>query len=398
MENKQSNFNLFISSLSAGFIAVVIAFTSSVALIYQLVLHLGGDLTLLASWLLVLGISMGILTILLSYLYKTPILIAWSTPGAALLLSSNQGFSLNEAIAGFIISAILLTITPLLLPINKLFKWLPQQLCSAMLAGILLSFALKLFAQVNDYPTLILSMFVCYLVVKQVASQWAMLVVLAVSVLLAWQLQLIELKAITWQFAGIEYIQPEFSWAVVTGISLPLCLITMAAQNLPGIAILNSFSYQPPIKPILTSTGLTNLISAPFGGYSLNLAAITAAICMTEEVSPAPEKRFWAAIFAGMFYIIMGIFSGYLMQGLAMLPEALIIALAGIALLTTITFSLQQSINSQDKVINEAAVITLLISASPIALWDISSVIWGLIGGSSVIFIKQLHHYFQGYR
>lgn len=395
MENKLNNINHYLSFFSTGLIAVIIAFTSSVALIYQLVINLGGDVQVLASWLLALGVSMGVLSMGLSYFYKTPILIAWSTPGAALLIANSQGFTLNEAVAGFILSALLLTLIPLLLPLNKLFKWLPSQLCSAMLAGILLHFAIDLFTQVNNYPVLIISMFLCYLVCKQFAAQWALLAVLGVAILLSWQLQLIEVKSITWQLSEFKYTHPVFSWSVLTGISLPLFLITMAAQNLPGIAILNSFSYSPPMKPILASTGLVNLIAAPFGGYALNLAAITAAICMAEEVHPNPKQRFWASVCAGFLYLVMGVFSAYLMQCFALLPSALITALAGIALLATISHSLQQSLNSPNKVINEAAVITLLISASSISLWGVSSVIWALIGGGLVILLQGIHDFYQ---
>ena len=388
--------NSIIAAMSAGLVAVIVGFSSSIALIYQLVINLGGDSHLVASWLLALGTSMGILSILLSYCYRIPILIAWSTPGAALLIANIQGFDLNQAVGGFIVCALLLFIFPLLIPLDKLFKWLPTQLASAMLAGILLKFGFAVFTQMELQPILIISMFISYLLAKRLIPQWTLLIVIVISAILAWHLQLIESKVIEWQWSEWQFIKPTFSWSVIVGISLPLFIVTTAAQNLPGIAMLQSFGYQAPIKRILSLTGLFNIIAAPFGGYALNLAAISASICMTEDVHKEANKRYWASIWAGIFYIILGVLASYIIAWFALLPESLILALAGIALFGTITHSLQQSVNSKSKHINEAAVITLLITASPIALWGLSSVIWGVIGGLLVLLFSQLrfkkHH------
>jgi benzoate membrane transport protein len=382
--------NSLIAAMSAGFVAVIVGFSSSLALIYQLVINLGGDTDLVASWFLALGISMGLLSIILSYYYKIPILIAWSTPGAALLLVNEQGFTLNEASGGFIICAAMLFIFPLIMPIEKIFKWIPSQLASAMLAGILLSFGLSVFSQMNVQPTLVITMFVSYLLAKRFIPQWTLVIVIVISILLASQLQLIESKSIQWQWSEWHYITPEFSWAVFVGISLPLFIVTTAAQNLPGIAMLQSFGYQAPIKRILSATGICNLIAAPFGGYALNLAAISASICMGKDVHEDPNKRYWATIWAGIFYIILGLVAGYIIAWFALLPPSLILSLAGLALFGTITHSLQHSINSTLPAVNEAAVITLLITASPITLWGLHSVIIGLIGGLLVLSISQL--------
>jgi len=383
--------NFIIAAMSAGLVAVIVGFSSSVALIYQLVINLGGDSEMVASWFLVLGVSMGLLTILLSYCYRMPILIAWSTPGAALMIPNVQGFTLNQAVGGFIVAAFLLFIFPLVMPLEKLFKWLPQQLASAMLAGILLNFGLSVFTQMNIQPILILSMFISYLLARRFTPQWALFIVIIVSVVIAWHLQLIENKNINWQWSEIQFIKPDFSWSVIVGVSLPLFIVTTAAQNIPGIAMLQSFGYQAPIKKILSITGFTNLFTATFGGYALNLAAISASLCMSEDVHPDPKKRYWASIWAGIFYLILGVLAAYIMAWFALLPASLILALAGIALFGTITHSLQQSVNSESKHINEAAVITLLITASPITLWGLSSVILGVIGGSLVLSISQFN-------
>ena len=173
--------NSIIAAMSAGLVAVIVGFSSSIALIYQLVINLGGDSHLVASWLLALGTSMGILSILLSYCYRIPILIAWSTPGAALLIANIQGFDLNQAVGGFIVCALLLFIFPLLIPLDKLFKWLPTQLASAMLAGILLKFGFAVFTQMELQPILIISMFISYLLAKRLIPQWTLLIVIVIS-------------------------------------------------------------------------------------------------------------------------------------------------------------------------------------------------------------------------
>ena len=378
--------NRIISSTVAGLVAVVIGFASSVALIYQTVINLGGDASLASSWILTLGLSMGITSIALSFYYRVPILIAWSTPGAALLIANTQNFNLNEAIAGFMFSALLIFLCGITGWFEKLINKLPFQLASAMLGGILVNFGIGVFNQMNETPLLVIVMFVTYLVCRQLIPKFTMLVVLLISVITAWQLKLMTFTAFSWRLSEFTYISPEFSISAILGIGIPLFLVTMAAQNLPGIAVLKAHNYKAPVSSILSVTGFVNMLAAPFGGYAINLAAITAAICMTEDVDKAPENRYWAAISGGVFYLLMAISAGYLMKAFASLPNALIYSLAGIALFTTITSSIKQAL-SEDKM-SEAAIITFLVTASDLTLWDISSVLWGLIAGSITLFIQ----------
>ena len=328
--------NRIISSTVAGLVAVVIGFASSVALIYQTVINLGGDASLASSWILTLGLSMGITSIALSFYYRVPILIAWSTPGAALLIANTQNFNLNEAIAGFMFSALLIFLCGITGWFEKLINKLPFQLASAMLGGILINFGIGVFNQMNETPLLVIVMFVTYLVCRQLIPKFTMLVVLLISVITAWQLKLMTFTAFSWRLSEFTYISPEFSISAILGIGIPLFLVTMAAQNLPGIAVLKAHNYKAPVSSILSVTGFVNMLAAPFGGYAINLAAITAAICMTEDVNKNPEKRYWAAISGGGFYLLMGISAGYLMEAFSSLPNALIYSLAGIALFTTI--------------------------------------------------------------
>lgn len=380
--------NRIINPTVAGLVAVIIGFASSIALIYQTVINLGGDAGLAASWLLTLGLTIGITSIILSLYFRVPILIAWSTPGAAFLISGTQGFTINEAIGGFVFSALLIFLSGITGWFEKLINKIPFQIASAMLAGVLVNFGIDVFNQMNNKPLLVLTMFFSYLICKNLMPKFTMLFVLVISIVMAWQLNLITVNEFSWQVGEFKYISPEFNVGAIISIGIPLFIITMAAQNLPGIAVLKAHKYKTPVSSILSVTGFANLLAAPFGGFAINLAAITAAICMTDEVDENPKQRYWAAVAGGGFYILMAIFAGYLMSFFAILPEALIYSLAGIALFTTINNSIQQALS--DSKLSEAAMITFLVTASNLAIWGISSVLWGLIAGSLTLFLQKL--------
>jgi benzoate membrane transport protein len=380
--------NRVLNASVAGFVAVLIGFTSSIALIYQMVINFGGDADLAASWLLVLGVSLGFSSIALSFFYRIPILIAWSTPGAALLISNAQGLSLNEAVAGFIFSGVLILLCGVTGWFEKLMNKIPFQLATAMLAGVLVNFGIGVFDQMNKQPFLIMVMFIVYLVTKRFLPKYTMLFVLVAGVVVAQQTGLILPNEAEFTLVGFTYIAPHFSVQSVLSVGIPLFIVTIAAQNLPGIAVLKAHGYKAPISSTLSVTGLVNIVAAPFGGYSLNLAAITAALCMTEDVDADPKKRYWAAIAGGVFYILMGIFAGYLIGVFSTFPAALIFSLAGIALFSTITNSIKQSLSDDNYL--EASMITFLVTASDLSMLGISSVLWGLIAGIFTLFIMNV--------
>jgi len=380
--------NRVLNSVVAGFIAVLIGFASSIVLIYQTVINLGGDASLAASWLLALGLSIGVTSIGLSLFYRVPLLIAWSTPGAALLITNAQAVTIHEAIAGFIFSAVLILICGITGWFEKLMNKIPFQLATAMLAGVLINFGIDVFNQMNNAPLLIFVMFVVYIVSRRFAPKYTMLFVLVSGVLLAWLLGLIVPNHTSVTVSEFVYIAPSFTLEAILSVGFPLFIVTMAAQNLPGIAVLKAHEYNAPVSSTLTVTGLTNVIAAPFGGFALNLAAITAAMCMTEDVDKDLNKRYWAAVAGGVFYIVLALFSGYLIGMLATFPTALILSLAGIALFTTIANSIKQSLT--DNRFTEASMITLLVTASDLILLGISSVLWGLIAGIATLLTQRL--------
>lgn len=379
--------NNLLSYLTAGLVAVIVGFTSSVALIYQMVLSLGGDATVAASWLLALGIAMGFTSIGLSLYYRIPILIAWSTPGAALLIAGTQGFTLNQAVGAFICSAILILLSGLTGWFEKLMNRIPLELACAMLAGVLVNFGINVFDLMAQQTALILAMVMIYLLTKQLAPRFSMLAVLLVGFTLAWQGEQLDLSEFNWAWTTLNYVDPEWSLAAFLSISLPLFIVTMASQNLPGIAVLQAHQYHPPVSAILRITGLANVLIAPFGGFALNLAAISAAICMSPEAGSEPNRRYWSTVAAGAFYILMGLGAASLMSLFVTMPQALIMALAGIALFSTIAASLKQALATPG--VSEAAIITFLVTASDLQLWNISSALWGLVAGLTTLLIQQ---------
>ncbi|KTF16959.1 benzoate/H(+) symporter BenE family transporter [Pseudoalteromonas sp. H105] len=374
-----------LNRITAGLVAVIIGFTSSIALIYQVVIVLGGTPELVASWVLMLGLAMGGTSIALSYYYKLPILIAWSTTGAALLITSAQGYSLNQAVGAFMLSALLVFISGVTGWFEKVMQRIPSQIACAMLAGVLVTFGIDVFNFMGDKPMLIGAMVLTYLLCKRLMPRFAMLMVLIAGFVMAGATGQIDTSSWQWKMSEFTFIAPEFNLQAMISIGIPLYIVTMTSQNLPGIAVMKAHNYPAPISASLNVTGFTNILIAPFGGYAINLAAITAAICMSEDADKDPNKRYWASIAGGGFYILMAIGAASLVGLVASLPQALILALAGIALFTTIASSLQQALS--DSYYTEAAMITFLVTASDLSLYSIGSAFWGILAGALTLWL-----------
>ncbi|MBE0379831.1 benzoate/H(+) symporter BenE family transporter [Pseudoalteromonas prydzensis] len=377
--------NQLLNRLTAGLVAVIIGFTSSIALIYQVVIVLGGTAELVASWVLMLGLAMGVTSIGLSYYYKIPILIAWSTTGAALLITSAQGYSLNQAVGAFMFSALLVFISGITGWFAKIMERIPSQIACAMLAGVLVTFGIDVFNFMSETPLLIGVMVLVYLVCKRLIPRFTMLMVLIAGFVMAGVTGQIDTSSWHWKMSEFAFISPEFNLQAMISVGIPLYIVTMTSQNLPGIAVLKAHNYPAPVSAALNVTGLTNILIAPFGGYAINLAAITAAICMSEDADSNPNKRYWASIAGGGFYILMAIGAATLVGLVASLPQALILALAGIALFTTIASSLQQALS--DSYYTEAAMITFLVTASDLTLFSVGSAFWGILAGGLTLWL-----------
>lgn len=380
---------LGLSKISAGFIAVLVGYSSSAVIILQAADAVGATSAQMSSWLWALGVGMGLTSIGLSLYYKNPVLTAWSTPGAALMVSSLAGLSIHEAVGAFLISSLLITLCGLAGWMDKLIRIMPPSVAAAMLAGILLQFGLGLFQAMQTQLSLILLMLLVFVVLKPWAPRYIMLLTLVAGIGMSYQLDLLQLDKLELQFAAPVWIAPTFSIASVVGVALPLFVVTMASQNMPGVAALHGHGYRPPISPLITVTGLMGVLFAPFGGFAFNLSAITAAICMGKEADPNPATRYWAAVWGGVFYFITGLLGATVVGLFAAFPKELVLAIAGLALLGTIGNSLTAALADNDE--REVAVITFLVTASGVSILGIGSAFWGLLLGF-------LMHYWHKHR
>lgn len=373
------SFSLPLPTLLSGFVAVLVGYASSAAIIWQAAVAAGASATQIAGWMTALGIAMGVSTLLLTLWYRAPVLTAWSTPGAALLVTGLQGLTLPEAIGVFIIANALIVLCGVTGLFARLMQVIPHSLAAAMLAGILLRFGLEAFARLGDQFLLCGGMLLAWLVMKRIAPRYAVIAALIAGAVIA----LFEGDIVTSSFAMTPvlptFIAPQFSLAHALGIAVPLFLVTMASQNAPGVATMKAAGYDVPVSPLIIVTGLLALLFSPFGVYSICIAAITAAICQSPDAHPDAAKRWLAAAAAGMFYLLAGIFGSSITGMMAALPASGIQMLAGLALLGTISGSLYQALNHENE--RDAAVVTFLVTASGLTLWGVGSAFWGLIAG-----------------
>ncbi|WMN88263.1 benzoate/H(+) symporter BenE family transporter [Vibrio parahaemolyticus] len=370
-------FNL--SHLSAGFTAVLVGYTSSVVIIIQAATSAGATPSQIESWLLALGVTMGLTSIAYSWFYKTPILTAWSTPGAAMLVIASQQYDLSVVIGSFVVSGVLILLTGLISPLSRALERIPPQLGTAMLGAILLPFCLGSFQAVSSAPITFLIMFAGFLLAKNTIPRYAMLVLLILGVVCAVAVEDATLNIEELSIAQPMWVTPGLDLGAILNLSIPLYIITMLSQNLPGIAMMKSYQYDTPVKPILMGTGITNILSAPFGGFSVNLAAISAAICMTPEVDSDKTQRYRAVIWAGVFYLIAGVFATTVVAIFLSLPDEVTKILAGFALLGTLMMCLQSAFH--DEGYRESALFTFLITLSGISFLGVSATLWGLLVG-----------------
>lgn len=380
--------HLTFPALTAGFVAVLVGYTSSAAIIFQAAHAAGASELQTGGWLSMLGIAMGLTSLGLSLYYRAPILTAWSTPGAALLVTSLPGTPIAEAIGVFIFASGLIFLCGVTGLFARLMHYIPQALSAAMLAGILLRFGLDAFGALQlDFP-LAGSMCLAYLLTKRFLPRYAIVLTLITGLLVAGVCGEIHFSPQPVTFTLPQFIAPHFTLSTLMGIGIPFFVVTMASQNAPGIATLKAAGYQIPVSPLMSWTGFVSLLLSPFGGFSVCIAAITAAICMGSEVDPDPKKRYWAAACAGFFYLLAGIFGGAIGQLFSALPPALIHTIAGLALLGTIAGSLQRALAGEKQ--REAAVITFLITASGVSLLGVGAAFWGLLGGALAHLILSL--------
>ena len=366
-----------VSALIAGFVTVLVGFTSSAVIVFQAANTLGASRAEIASWMWALGLGMGLTCIVLSLRYKVPVVTAWSTPGAAMLITSASGVAMPDAIGAFLLCGVLIAVAGFSGWFERAMSRIPVSLASAMLAGVLLRFGLDVFVAMKTQFGLAFAMFIAYLVARRWQPRYAVILALALGILIAAFQGLLHLGEVRLELATPVFITPHWSTPAMIGVALPLFIVTMASQNVPGVAVIRASGYHHvPISPLIGWTGAATAVLAPFGAYALNLAAITAAICMGREAHEDPARRYMASVAAGGFYVLIGLFGATVGAVFAAFPKELVLAIAGLALLGTIGNGLAAALANEGE--RESALITFLVTASGVSLFGIGSAFWGL--------------------
>jgi benzoate membrane transport protein len=378
-----------LSTLTAGFIAVLVGFTSSVAIVFQAATSLGADTAQISSWMWALGLGMGLCTLVPSLGLRKPVMVAWSTPGAAVLATAGAsgGFGMPEAVGAFLLSAALITLFGITGWFEGLMDRIPMPIANALLAGVLARFGLDAFVALKTAFGLVLLMLASYLLGRRFWPRYAVPVVLAVGIAWAAAHGQLHLQGVAWGLTVPVFTAPVFTWQAFVSLALPLFVVTMASQNLPGVAAIRAAGYQMPLSRIVTLTGVATLVLAPFGGYALNLSAITAAICMGREAHEDPARRYAAAAACGALYVVIGLFGAAVAGVLTAFPRELVVAIAGLALLGSIGGGLASALKEDTH--REAALITFLVTLSGVSLWGIGSAFWGVVAGALALFVQQ---------
>ena len=381
-----------VSAASAGFVAVLVGFTSSVAIVFQAASALGATPAQISSWMWALGLGMGLCTLLPSLWLKQPVMVAWSTPGAAVLATAaaNGGFTMAEATGAFLLCAALITLFGVTGWFERLMQRIPMPLANALLAGVLARFGLDAFVAAKSALALVLAMLAAYLLGRRLWPRYAVPVVLGVGTLLAALQGRLDVAAMRSLPGGLTlpvFTAPVFTLAAAVSLALPLFVVTMASQNLPGVAAIRAAGYTMPLSKIIGLTGVATLLLAPFGAFALNLSAITAAICMGREAHQDPARRYVAAATCGAVYCVIGLFGAAVTGVLTAFPRELVAAIAGLALLGTIGGSLASALKEDGQ--REAALVTFLVTLSGVAIAGIGSAFWGVVAGSAALFVQQ---------
>lgn len=375
---------------TAGAIASFVGFASSFAVVVKGLLAMGATQAQATSGLIAVGVAMGLCGIVLSLLRKIPVSIAWSTPGAALLASmAAPAGGYPEAVGAFIVSALLIVLAGSVEKIGRLVASIPGAIANAMLAGILLNLCFAPVRALGQMPLAALAIIVTWAVVGRFKKLWAMPAALVVTVIVVALTMNGDAPKAETLLPHMAFVMPEFSLSAAIGIGLPLFLVTMASQNIPGMAVLNANGYHPPMGPLLRMTGYFSFVANFFGGHAVNLAAITAALCSNPEADPDPKRRYWAAVVSGVLYVIFGLCAGAATAFIAASPPILIEAVAGLALLGALGASLMGAMQDPER--REAALITFLLSASGLTFYGIGGAFWGLLGGGAMLALQKLN-------
>ncbi|BAY44938.1 putative Benzoate membrane transport protein [Scytonema sp. HK-05] len=385
-----SKAGLLISIFSAAITASFVGFGGTVALVVEAARTVNATQTQIASWIATLCFGIAVTTLYLSLRHHLPIITAWSTPGAALVASSAKGLNLAEAVGAFTVAGGLILLVAAIRPLGRLIERIPAAIASAMLAGVLVHFCLEVTNVAQTSPLFVLPLVATFFLVKLWKASLAVFLTFAVGLILAAVGGLVQSNCCDIKPTIITRIVPIFDLPSIIGLGLPLFLVTMASQNLPGIAVLKAAGYSPPTRSSFAVTGFASLLLAPFGAHGINLAAITAAICTGPSCHPNPDRRWIAGLVYAACYLVLAAFASSFVDLLKALPASLVTTIAGLALFGPLQGALQGAL-AGDGHQNEAAVLTFLVAASGANFVGVGSAFWGLAVG--LIFLSISHIY-----
>lgn len=371
--------------LSAALAALLVSYGSAAVIIYQAAIAFGASQSQIVSWFTSLSLVCGLLTVVLSIRYKAPVMIAWCTPGAA-VLAGVSGIPMADAVAGFMVAAAAMWLVSATGWFDRLVRMIPASLVAAMLAGILINFGSKVFAAMEHQTVLVLMMLAVFFLSKIRLPRYGILLMLVTGFGYAAWAGLLHTDKLVWQNPALEWVWPGWHLGHMVSVAVPLFIASLATQNVPGIAVLRAYGYATPARPMVESSAAATVFTAPLGVFMVNLAAISASICMGGDVDKNPDRRYLSTVLLGGLYLLLALAGGMTVSLFNVLPPELLAALAGIAVFGTLQANLSGA--WQEETAREAALVTLLASASGMTLLGIGSAFWGLVLGLAVY---QLH-------
>ncbi|MGL4812641.1 MAG: benzoate/H(+) symporter BenE family transporter [Beijerinckiaceae bacterium] len=370
------------SQLFSAIVAAFVGFAASVALVLAAAQAIGATPAQTVSMVAALGIAKGAASMLMSWRYRIPMICAWSTPGAALIAAS-AGINIHVAIGAYLVAALMMIATALVKPLGALVARIPMAIASAMLAGVIVRFVIAVFDEMKNAPLLVGVALLTFLVVRVFNAFAAVIAALAAGVLAAFLTGAAQWPANIVLTPTLQFIAPEFQLAAMIGLGVPLYLVTMASQNLPGFAVLRAAGYEPPVQAALGITSFVSLLTAPFGAHMTNMAAISAAICTGPDTHPDKGQRWKAGLWYGLVWFAIAASAGPLLAILKAMPNGLIIAVAGLGLIGSLAGALATAMQEADQ--RFAAVITFAVAASSLSLFGIGAAFWSLVIGLAVL-------------
>lgn len=381
--------DLSLPAVAAGFLAVLVSYAGPLAIFFQAGASAGVSQEMMTSWVWAISLGAAVSGMVLSFWLRAPVVTAWSAPGTALLVTLFPDLSLNEAVGAYFTAAAITLVIGLSGSFDALVRAIPRGVAAGMMAGILFQFGAGAFTAIDGSPALALGMLGAYLLGRRCLPKYSLILLLLTGIGLAVALEGASLAGLRWELATPQLIKPEWSLAATLSLALPLVLVSLSGQFLPGMAILQGAGYRVPARPVLAVTSLASLPMALFGGISIVVAAITAAICAGKDAHEDPKRRYVAGVFNGVFYLVGGLFAGTIVSLFTSLPVAFVAVLAGLALLGAIGGNLAAALEQPKG--REAALIAFIVTASGLSLFGLSSALWGVVFGLTAHLVLDGH-------